>query len=321
MTMFLFLMSKEATLTSTLVAFYCKNKKKLLMLQIKVLVFSFERTLLLILNKIPHSHAGCEGVHVCIDFLFHRHLGDGVSVADHQETVLVLEKLDGEVGELVFEHLTATDHGVTTLGITLTREQVVPPCCGCRALTLAADIYLQDRAGVDMVDEAVLERVERRAPRDVEAALPQRLALVGIRFICHLDLTAAILLSGCVLQQDGVVAFCQVGRDGDRQVAVSSTDDGSLFVTDEHFGHLVEVGASVDRGLCARRHPQIFSLCAEHGVAVGGRDHHACRARGGEPLCRGGHNLQFMVAGEQWLVDGVALVDELSAELLVLYKV
>ena len=172
-----------------------------------------------------------------------------------------------------------------------------------------------------MVDEAVLERVERRAPRDVEAALPQRLALVGIRFICHLDLTAAILLSGCVLQQDGVVAFCQVGRDGDRQVAVSSTDDGSLFVTDEHFGHLVEVGASVDRGLCARRHPQIFSLCAEHGVAVGGRDHHACRARGGEPLCRGGHNLQFMVAGEQWLVDGVALVDELSVELLVLYKV
>ena len=58
MTMFLFLMSKEATLTSTLVAFYCKNKKKLLMLQIKVLVFSFERTLLLILKKNPSQPCG-----------------------------------------------------------------------------------------------------------------------------------------------------------------------------------------------------------------------------------------------------------------------
>lgn len=63
----------------------------------------------------------CEGKDIeC--FLFYGHLGDGVTVADHQETILFLEELNGEVGELVFKHLAATDRDVTTLGISLARE-------------------------------------------------------------------------------------------------------------------------------------------------------------------------------------------------------
>ena len=71
---------------------------------------------------------------------------------------MILEELDGEVGQLVLEYLTATDRDVTTLGVPLAREQVVPPCCGGCALTVAVDIDLQDCTSVDMVDEVVLDR-------------------------------------------------------------------------------------------------------------------------------------------------------------------
>ena len=146
--------------------------------------------------------------------LFFCNLSNRIAVADEKGSVLFVHQLNRVVCQLKLQNHRSTNRNITTLRISFTRKNIIPPGGSHSARSLAGNIRTDYIAALYQILKLRLEGSERRIPCYIERAFPKSCFFRDWKFIADFNFIAAINIAVAICKSYAVSAESEVAWHG-----------------------------------------------------------------------------------------------------------